>query len=65
MQFSAQLIINIGVSIKLFPTKGMTLPFISYGGSSMISLAICFGLILALTKRKYHRNVDYGNLKLI
>lgn len=65
MQFSMQVIVNIGVSLKLLPTKGMTLPFISYGGSSMISMAICFGLILAFTKRKYHRDVDYGNLKLI
>jgi cell division protein FtsW len=65
MQFTMQVIVNIGVSIKLFPTKGMTLPFISYGGSSMMSMAICFGLILALTKRKYHKDVDYGNLKLI
>lgn len=65
MQFTMQVIVNIGVSLKLFPTKGMTLPFISYGGSSMMSMAICFGLILALTKRKYHKDVDYGNLKLI
>jgi len=65
MQFSMQVIVNIGVSIRLLPTKGMTLPFISYGGSSMISMAICFGLILAFTKKKYHRDVDYGNLKLI
>jgi cell division protein FtsW len=65
MQFTMQVIVNIGVSLKLFPTKGMTLPFISYGGSSMMSMAICFGLVLALTKRKYHRDVDYGNLKLI
>ncbi|MDX2083567.1 MAG: putative lipid II flippase FtsW [Rickettsiales bacterium] len=65
MQFSMQVIINIGVSLRLLPTKGMTLPFISYGGSSMIATAICFGLILAFTKRKYHRHVDYGNLKLI
>jgi cell division protein FtsW len=65
MQFSMQVIVNIGVSMRLLPTKGMTLPFISYGGSSMISMGICFGLILAFTKKKYHRDVDYGNTKLI
>jgi cell division protein FtsW len=64
-QFTMQVIVNIGVSLRLLPTKGMTLPFISYGGSSMMSTAICFGLILAFTKRKYHRNVDYGNLKML
>ncbi len=65
MQFSMQVIVNIGVSLRLMPTKGMTLPFISYGGSSMMSTAICFGLILAFTKRKYHRDVDYGNLRVM
>ncbi len=65
MQFTMQMLVNIGVSMKLLPTKGMTLPFISYGGSSMISMSICFGLILAFTKKKYHRDVDYGNVKLI
>lgn len=64
-QFTMQMLFNIGVNLRLLPTKGMTLPFISYGGSSMISMAICFGLILSFTKRKYHREVDYGNLKLI
>lgn len=65
IQFTMQVIVNIGVSLKMFPTKGMTLPFISYGGSSMISMAICFGLILAFTKRRYHRDVDYGNVKML
>lgn len=65
MQFAMQAIVNIGVSMKLLPTKGMTLPFISYGGSSMLSTAICFGLILAFTRRKYHKNVDYGNMSMM
>jgi len=62
MQFTMQVIVNTGVSLSIFPTKGMTLPFISYGGSSLMATAICFGLILAFTKRKYHRDVDYGNV---
>ena len=47
-----QAMIHIGVNIRLFPTTGMTLPFISYGGSSIISIAILSGIILNLTKRK-------------
>ena len=47
-----QAIIHIGVNIRLFPTTGMTLPFISYGGSSIISISIMSGIILNLTKRK-------------
>ena len=47
-----QAIIHIGVNIRLFPTTGMTLPFISYGGSSIISISILSGIILNLTKRK-------------
>ncbi len=54
VQFTMQIIVNIGVSLGLFPTKGMTLPFISYGGSSMLATGIAFGLILAFTKKKYH-----------
>ena len=47
-----QTMIHIGVNIRLFPTTGMTLPFISYGGSSIISISRLSGVILNLTKRK-------------
>ena len=47
-----QAMIHIGVNIRLFPTTGMTLPFISYGGSSIISVSLLSGIILNLTKRK-------------
>ena len=47
-----QAMIHIGVNIRLFPTTGMTLPFISYGGSSIISVSILSGIILNLTKRR-------------
>ena len=47
-----QVMIHIGVNIRLFPTTGMTLPFISYGGSSIISISILSGIILNLTKRR-------------
>ena len=47
-----QVIIHVGVNIRLFPTTGMTLPYISYGGSSIISVSILSGIILNLTKRK-------------
>ena len=49
-----QTMIHIGVNIRLFPTTGMTLPFISYGGSSIISISILSGIILNLTKRKIY-----------
>ncbi len=47
-----QTLIHIGVNIRLFPTTGMTLPFLSYGGSSIVGTAIISGIILNLTKRK-------------
>ncbi len=50
-QIASQVIINICTTLNLIPTKGMTLPFISYGGSSMLSIAISVGIILALTKK--------------
>jgi cell division protein FtsW len=50
--FGTQAAINIAVNIHLIPAKGMTLPFISYGGSSMISLAYTMGMLLALTREQ-------------
>ena len=47
-----QALIHFGVNIRLFPTTGMTLPFLSYGGSSIIGISILSGIILNLTKRK-------------
>ena len=49
--FGLQALINMASSLHLIPTKGMTLPFISYGGSSLIALAIGMGMLLALTRR--------------
>jgi cell division protein FtsW len=50
-QFGAQALINILVNTGMAPSKGMTLPFISYGGSSMVALSIGMGLLLAFTRR--------------
>ncbi len=47
-----QAVINVAVNLNLFPTKGMTLPFLSYGGSSMFGMALTLGLALALTRRR-------------
>ncbi len=50
--FGLQALINIFSSLALIPTKGMTLPLISYGGSSMVSSAILFGFLLSLTRKR-------------
>jgi cell division protein FtsW len=50
--FGVQAAINMSVNLRLIPAKGMTLPFISYGGSSMISLAYAMGMLLALTREQ-------------
>lgn len=50
-QIGGQAMINIGVNLNLLPSKGMTLPFISHGGSSFLALSMGMGLLLALTRR--------------
>jgi cell division protein FtsW len=50
--FGAQSAINMAVNLSLIPAKGMTLPFISYGGSSIISLAYGMGMLLALSRER-------------
>ena len=50
-QFGLQALINMAVNVQIAPSKGMTLPFISYGGSSMVALSMGMGLLLAFTRR--------------
>ncbi len=57
IQLGSQIFVNIGSTIGLIPTTGTTLPFISYGGSSMISTALNIGVILALTRVNYKDNI--------
>jgi len=52
LQIGIQSIINIGVNLQLLPAKGMTLPLISYGGSSMTAICVTAGFILALTRHR-------------
>ncbi len=53
--FGFQAIINMSVNLELMPAKGMTLPFVSYGGSSLLAMAISMGMVLALTRKEPER----------
>ncbi len=51
--FGLQAFVNMASTLHLIPTKGMTLPFISYGGSSVLAIALGIGMLLALTRRRH------------
>ena len=56
--FGIQAIINVGVAVRLLPAKGMTLPFVSYGGSSIIAMGITVGMLLALTRTRPQKDIS-------
>jgi cell division protein FtsW len=58
IEFGLQAIINLASTMRLMPAKGMTLPFISYGGSSLLALAVGMGMFLALTRKRFGLNEE-------
>jgi cell division protein FtsW len=56
--FGLQAVINMASSLHLMPTKGMTLPFISYGGSSIVAIALGVGMLLALTRKRFPGSIE-------
>lgn len=62
--FGLQAFINMGSSLHLLPTKGMTLPFISYGGSSLLSTGMAMGMVLSLTRRQARSGIARGGLSV-
>jgi len=63
MMFGLQAMVNIGVNLGVLPSKGMTLPYISYGGSSLLALSLTMGMVLALTRRTGVRRTRTGGVK--
>ncbi|HEV7250665.1 MAG TPA: putative lipid II flippase FtsW [Shinella sp.] len=62
LQLGTQSMINIGVNLELLPAKGMTLPLISYGGSSMVAICVTAGFILALTRHRPEKRASERSL---
>lgn len=60
--FGLQAIVHMGSSLNILPAKGMTLPFISYGGSSLLSLCLSMGIILSLTRKEVKSGISKGGL---
>ena len=62
--FALQALIHMGSALSLLPTKGMTLPFMSYGGSSLLSMSLAFGMVLALTRRHTRSSIAQSGLSM-
>jgi len=62
--FGLQAMVHMGSSLNIFPAKGMTLPFISYGGSSLLSVGFSMGMVLALTRRTGRSGISRAGLSL-
>ena len=60
--FGLQAFVHMGSSLQLLPAKGMTLPFMSYGGSSMLSVCLSMGMVLALTRKEVRASISKGGL---
>lgn len=62
--FGLQALVHMGSALSLLPTKGMTLPFISYGGSSLLGISLAMGMVLALTRKQAKSGVARGGLSI-
>ena len=62
--FGLQALVHMGSAMHLLPAKGMTLPFISYGGSSVVAMGLSMGMVLALTRRTQKSGISKGGLSL-